>query len=405
MAGTFRSKKYSIALLSLIFIINPFFACISSIAMLKNSNLNVKLLYFFIAIFIGLLAFTQYSPNGDISRTYHIINSISDFSIANFFIYLVTDRYIIYTAVNFLITKIVGNVQYTSLFWGFLMYYICFLTILNLEKYFENKNEKKRFVLLSVVFCFVIFVETMEVMKQAVATSIMFYSFSYYLLDKRLKCIVAFILSLGVHFSPLFMLPLFLIKKMNSAFIYIMLLLSFLLRNINLMEISTQVLNWVGLFPSVASVADSYTEQNFNNFFSNAPYFQFTFGFLCSIVLLNRILVSRSSDIIDKTCLIFIIVLNLNYSNNHNFTRLLLFSFPIYIMIYMNILYRLKNSITKKVLILFILSITFFLQFWFSFGRLGTDPLKYQTSFMNNSIVEIVISPLYSYLNYKVPVD
>ena len=71
----------------------------------------------------------------------------------------------------------------------------------------------------------------------------------------------------------------------------------------------------------------------------------------------------------------------------------------------MNILYRLKNSITKKVLILFILSITFFLQFWFSFGRLGTDPLKYQTSFMNNSIVEIVISPLYSYLNYKVPVD
>lgn len=405
MALSYLSKNNTIVLLSFIFIINPFLACISSIIILRNGNPNIKIFSFFIALFVGLLAFTQYSPNGDIARSYHIINAIKDFSYDNFLAYLTTDKYIVYTIVNVVITKVTGNVQYTSLLWGGLTYYICFLAIINLGKYFEFGNRKIYMVIVSAMICFVIFVETMETMKQALATSITLYSFSCYLQGKRLKCIIVFILSLGVHFSSLFMLPLFFAKSIKSFYVYIILVISFLLRNINLMELSASILNRLGIFSSVASLADAYTEQNFNNFFSDAPYFLFTFWLLCFIILLNRLFVSKDNDIIDKACVLFIIVLNLNYSNNHNFTRLLLFSFPIYILIFMNVLCNLKQMFTRKILILFILSITFFLHFWFSLGRFGTDVSKYQTSFMDNSITKIITSPLYSYLNYKIEVN
>ena len=53
----------------------------------------------------------------------------------------------------------------------------------------------------------------------------------------------------------------------------------------------------------------------------------------------------------------------------------------------------------------FIVFITFFLQFWFSLERFGTDASKYQTSFMDNSLLKITLSPLYFYLDYKVPVN
>ena len=171
------------------------------------------------------------------------------------------------------------------------------------------------------------------------------------------------------------------------------------------MEISAQIINWLGIFPTLALVADTYSEQNYNNFFSDAPYFQLTFWIVCFIVLLNHIFVKKSNDTIDKAGILFIVMLNLNYSNNHNFTRLLLFSFPVYLMIFMNILCHLKNIITRRILTQFIVFITFFLQFLFSLERFGTNASKYQTSFMDNSLLKITLSPLYFYLDYKVPVN
>ena len=405
MSGIYINKRDTIILLSVLLLINPFIACLSSILFLKMGNQHIRVCAFFIAIFIGLLAFTQYSPNGDISRTYHMINSVTDFSLGSFLIYLATDKYLIYTILNVVITNVTGNVQYTSLLWGFLVYYVCFCAIINFMKYFGCDKRKIYFIFLATVFCFIVFAEAMETMKQAVATSMAFLSFSYYLLGRRVKSIIIFILSLGVHFSPLFLLPLFLAKTLKPVYIYVLLLGSFLMRSINLMEISAQIINWLGIFPTLALVADTYSEQNYNNFFSDAPYFQLTFWIVCFIVLLNHIFVKKSNDTIDKAGILFIVMLNLNYSNNHNFTRLLLFSFPVYLMIFMNILCHLKNIITRRILTQFIVFITFFLQFGFSLERFGTDASKYQTSFMDNSLLKITLSPLYFYLDYKVPVN
>ena len=399
------STNKTIILLSFFLLINPFIACLLSMLLLRIGNQHIKLLAFYIAIFIGLLAFTQYSPNGDISRTYHLINSVRGLSLDNFLSYLNIDKYPIYTILNVIVTNVTGNVQYTSLWWGFLVYFICFLAIINLMEYLGCDKRKIYFIFLVTIFCFIMFVEAMETMKQAVATSIAFLSFSYYLLERRVKSIVIFISSLAIHFSSLFLLPLFLAKTLKPKYIYIILLGSFWMRSINLMEISALILDWVGIFPKIAWMADTYSEQSYNNFFSDAPYFQFTFWIVCFIVLLNHIFVRKSNDIIDKAGILFIVVLNLNYSNNHNFTRLLLYSFPIYLMIFMNILCHLKNMATRRILTQFIVFITFSLQFWFSLGRLGTDVSKYQTSFMDNSILKITLSPVYFYLDYKVSVD
>ena len=94
MSGIYINKRDTIILLSVLLLINPFIACLSSILFLKMGNQHIRVCAFFIAIFIGLLAFTQYSPNGDISRTYHMINSVTDFSLGSFLIYLATDKYL-----------------------------------------------------------------------------------------------------------------------------------------------------------------------------------------------------------------------------------------------------------------------------------------------------------------------
>ena len=190
MSGIYINKRDTIILLSVLLLINPFIACLSSILFLKMGNQHIRVCAFFIAIFIGLLAFTQYSPNGDISRTYHMINSVTDFSLGSFLIYLATDKYLIYTILNVVITNVTGNVQYTSLLWGFLVYYVCFCAIINFMKYFGCDKRKIYFIFLATVFCFIVFAEAMETMKQAVATSMAFLSFSYYLLGRRVKSII-----------------------------------------------------------------------------------------------------------------------------------------------------------------------------------------------------------------------
>ena len=146
MSGIYINKRDTIILLSVLLLINPFIACLSSILFLKMGNQHIRVCAFFIAIFIGLLAFTQYSPNGDISRTYHMINSVTDFSLGSFLIYLATDKYLIYTILNVVITNVTGNVQYTSLLWGFLVYYVCFCAIINFMKYFGCDKRKIYFI-------------------------------------------------------------------------------------------------------------------------------------------------------------------------------------------------------------------------------------------------------------------
>ena len=153
MSGIYINKRDTIILLSVLLLINPFIACLSSILFLKMGNQHIRVCAFFIAIFIGLLAFTQYSPNGDISRTYHMINSVTDFSLGSFLIYLATDKYLIYTILNVVITNVTGNVQYTSLLWGFLVYYVCFCAIINFMKYFGCDKRKIYFIFLATVFC------------------------------------------------------------------------------------------------------------------------------------------------------------------------------------------------------------------------------------------------------------
>ena len=88
MSGIYINKRDTIILLSVLLLINPFIACLSSILFLKMGNQHIRVCAFFIAIFIGLLAFTQYSPNGDISRTYHMINSVTDFSLGSFLTFI-----------------------------------------------------------------------------------------------------------------------------------------------------------------------------------------------------------------------------------------------------------------------------------------------------------------------------
>ena len=389
--------------LLLIFLLNPFIACFLSFYLLSKNDKRVNILCIFICLFIGVLGFTQNSPNGDISRSYHNMEAVIELNSNQVLIYLAATKYLIYATLNLIISKLTGNVQYTSLLWCSLIYFFCFQAIINISKYLGHERYKLFNIFMATLFCFVVFVEAMETIKQALATSMFFYGYSCFLLKRYKRCVIVYLCSLGIHFSPLFFLPFFFLSYINLPMTLSVFFISFAFRAFNLMAFMAPIVGSFGL-AAISETAEGYSEQSYDNFSSNAPYFVGTFILVLGLVVMHLLLMRKEHPVITKSSLIYVAMLNLNYSNNHNFTRILLYSFPIYILIYMSFLYSHRFIRYKRLALIGILSTTFFFHYYFSAGRFGTNPNEYQTSFMNNSILDITTSSLYGYLTYKVPV-
>lgn len=396
--------KYNFIPILISFFANPFLTILYIFGRLRNANYN-RWYPCLVSLFFGLLAYTQYAPNADINRSYHSMIAIGDFNSQELLMFLALDKYKLYTILNYVIYQITGNVQITSLIWGSSIYLFIFFALENLSKYYGASNHRYMFPsYLATIFCFVIFVEAMETIKQAVGFSLFLYSFSLFLLNERKKAIVIFLVSLGVHMSQLFLLPLVLCKTIKTKYLLLLTVLSFAFRTFNLMLLVNSLAGILGL-DVLSLLAEGYVDQSFDNFSSSAPYFQLTYGVLLSFVIIHGVLLNKKDPMVTNLTLIFIIILNLNYSNNHNYTRLLLHSFPIWIMIYMSFMHNIRSIITKRHVVCAMLFLTFMLQAWFSIGRFGTDESEYQCSFMGNSIVNIVTSSIFGYLTYDVPVN
>ena len=366
----------------ILFIINPFVSfCDSLYSVASNHNYtrkDYKFLFFIIALFLGVLAFTQKTDSGDIFRVYQYTEYDAN-NLEN-----VTSRFgsSLFSLTNILIYKLTGNVQYLSLFWVTLLYYLIFVSILNIFEYSGIKYSSRllNYVVASIL-CFVIYTQVTEIMKQGIATSLFFYAFTNLINERKKIAIVSIVLSLGIHATAFFFLPLyFAVAIKNQKWLFILAMLSFLFRQFNLMGFIVSSFAGVGSLSLLVDMASGYNEKNIENFFrSDALYFTATFFMYFLYVLFVYI---RSNSVFVRVCLLMIIVLNLNYGVSHNFTRLMTMLFPFYIMLYLEL--RKINTPIGVLATKFFLFATFVFTVTLEYGRLASSS-SYPTSFMDNS--------------------
>lgn len=382
----------------LLFVCNPFIclcSCLFTIA--KNSlytRRDYRILFFMVALFMGTLAFTQKTSQGDIIRTYeNIVNdSYAVQSIALEF------GSSLFRLLNVFIYSLTGNVQYISLVWVTLIYYLVFLSIINIYDYWKRPYSNNIFIyLIGSIICFVIFTQVTEIMKQGVATSLFFYGYTSLINGRKIHGILPILLSFGIHGSSFFFLPIFLsLIVKDKKTLLILAAFSFFFRGFNLMVFVVQSFSGFSFLSSLTTLAESYSEQNMTNFFrSDSLYFSSVFFFYFASVLYVYAK-QKNNSIFIKACLLMVIVLNLSYGVSHNFTRMLTMMFPFYIFLYDELC---NNIVSRsKMISNTFLFVTFVFSFVLVYGRLAPSG-GYFTSYMDNSLIKIVLSPLYFYLN------
>ena len=394
-------------ILMLLFLVQPFVTVLLSLYIIAHMRLcerEYKCFFAIVSLFLALLAFTQKTDVGDISRTYNYIYTFRNMGIKEYFMYsILFDKYVLFTCVNQIIYRVTGNFQYTSLFWVFIVYYLMFCSILNFYKYrkIDINNRYLLLIVIGSICCFSIYTQVTELMKQAVVASTIMYAFSNLLIGEKKKAIIFILLALGVHFTVFFLIPVLLAKYCNTKTIIGITLLSFLGRPINLMSLAYQALSKIGVFISLTNTAEQYQEELDGFFSSTSTFFSFSFFFFLLITFFVYFVIKPKDKTLVNASMLMIAVLNINFSVSHNFTRLLTMLYPFYIMLSIDILYakRLGAQIRYWMMAVF-LFVTFTLNFRMAYNRLSVNG-TYPTSFMNNSIVDIVFSPSFEYLKFK----
>ena len=394
-----KSRTSILIFLAILFFINPFIcfcSCLFHIA--KNYRLDkdqYKVLFFICSSFLGVLAFTQETNQGDIIRVYEsVVNDSYNKHLMSF-----DFGSSLFRMFNVLLYQITGKVQYLSLIWVTLIYYLTLLSILNIFEYKQIKLSNKLFIyVFATLFCFVIFTQVTEIMKQGVATSMFLYGVSNIINSRKIRGYTAVFMSLMIHGASFFYLPLLLAPFFKSRQLFVAAILSFLFRSFNLMNFVAEVFSGYSIFSSILQKAEIYSESKMANFYrSDSPFFFVLFLTYAIFTLIAYYYRDRKNPILVNICLLMIIVLNLNYSVSHNFTRILTMLFPFYLML----LSEYDTSIIrhKNILIKCLLTTTFIFSFVMIIGRISTTA-TYHTTFMNNSFIEIMVSPLYRYLTF-----
>lgn len=400
-----RNRIYTriAVLLGTLFLLAPFFSFSIALFLLFYRSWRgkeYKFLLLVISLFWGLLAYTQFTEVGDLSRVYKRIQLSDTLSMQGYIAFMLSgSKYILFDWANLFIYKISGNIRLVSFFWIFVLYYSFFMGILNLLEYKKISLSRKNMggIIAASVFCFILFTQVTEIMKQGVATALFFYAYSCFLVGKRKRCIIVGLLSLGIHFSPLFLCPIFFAKKLGNKTLVLLVLLSFGCRGFNLMTLVAHVLASTGLFPVLGGLAEQYEETLEHFFSSSATFFTLTFWLFTLATFFVFWVVRPKDNILVKAAMIIIIMLNLNYSVSHNFTRILNNMFPFYCMLFIDLSTFKRNPALRKLAMTVFIVVTLTLNLRIAYERLASDS-SYPTQFMNNSIPQIMFSSAWNYL-------
>lgn len=393
-----------------LFVINPFLSLLFSLFVIRKGKCdrkNVHITYFVISLFFAFLSYTQQSTSlfgdTDIVRYYEQYQECTEFSILNPDLYYnMNILYAGFDLVSRLIVSLTGDVRFFSLFWTFLCYILYFLSVENYIKYRKielTRNNLFWFLLLSII-SFQLFVQITETYKQSVSFALFFYGFSLFLLGHKKKAFVFILFSFLCHISSALLLLMFIPLLIGDKYSLVLLFSSFCIGYIGLMEIAANFLSLINVdfyfFFLLSGKADKYGETLEG--FSISMVFVLQFLLLFFTYLYIKFY-TKSSQYYTNFFWPFLCVLLLNISSPHNFDRFMnLGAIPV-AMLFVDVLSipPKKAKIKKNVLLVFMFFMIFFNVRKTYYRTL--DSSGYTSSYMDNSVVKIVASPSFLYLN------
>lgn len=404
-----RDKLLLIFIISCVWMLSPFISVFFILLFVFSYKVNyseLKYLCFLIALAFGLLAFTQRSlalGDTDIVRYYNAFEPFvqQNLSLSDIFSMVYNENILTYTFsfINIFLVSALRNVQYISLFWVCLTYYLYFVSVIKVFRY-ENIAFSKlnNFLLLFFsVFCILIFVQITETIKNAAAFSIFFYLLTLFIYENpsKAKMLLGLFLGIGVHSSLLMLLPLFFYKFFNTKFLSILfIIIVAICPFINIMEIAGSILPDFGIFSSLILKSNYYAMDAASN--SSIRYILISVAILLmGIYLVQRRLFTKENKYINLV-LLYLIIMYLNYNNSNGFLRFANFSSFIIAFEFAQFLWnKRKNALVLCVIISFFFASNLLI----TYSR--TRPGGYASSYMDNSLSRIFFSTTYDYLTYR----
>lgn len=279
-----------------------------------------------------------------------------------------------------------------------------FLSAENYIKYRKielSRNNLFCFLLLSII-SFQLFVQITETYKQSVSFALFFYGFSLFLLGHKKNAFVLILFSFLCHISSALLLLMFIPLFIGDKYSLLLLFISFCIGYIGLMEIAGNFLSLINIdfyfLFLLSGKADKYGGALEGFSISTVFILQFLVLFFTYLYIKFY---TKSSRYYINFVWPFLSVLLLNISSPHNFDRFMnLGAFPI-AMLFIDVLslQPKKIELKKNILLIFMLFMIFLNVRKTYFRTLDTS--GYTSSYMNNSIINIVVAPSFQYLNYE----
>lgn len=353
-----------------------------------------------ISLTFALLAFTQkslYWDGTDIARYYHMLEVFASNEIP----INIWDEFLffVFTPCSIFISSLMGNVQYFSFFWTFVIYIFIFQTAFNLVKIIctsLTRSKTSMFLLLVfIVFGAVLFTQVTETIKSAAASSVFFYTFTCQILkEQKVKIILLYLISIGLHYQALLFLPMVFYRFLSFKKMFILtclvVLVSLITNPIKLL--SSFIPTGSNYLLALADKVNGYVDDDGTN--SSKRYVFISFLILVLALFLYKKNFFNNVNHLGNIVLIYLTIMYFNYSNSVAFIRLANFGSFIFILEFVQLLRMYKNHWMKYTF----LGMFIFLNAQMTLGR--TISGGYCSSYMDNSLFKIFFSTAYDYLTF-----
>lgn len=378
-------------------------------------NFSDKALYFFsllIALSFGFLGYTTHSINSvdtdvmrymegymDLSR----VKSFSDFISIGF---LEGDYNFLFRLINYSLTFIFPkNAHLLPFFWATFVYFVSFLTIIEMCKEKSTKIRKERIFVgfFCAIVAFIMFHQAVESIKQYSSVSVMGYAIMLKIVNKdkmTKKVLILAIVSILIHFSSFLLLPILLFYNANFVKRYFWLIFLFCL-SVSFININQFFLNILGSIGGNVGIIYKLGEY--------ANYSAWTLG---RLYILNLVVYGltffvlyyyrKSSDLNSITYVHFLALcfLLINRSNTLNFVRYTICFYPFWISIFLSLFKIKTDKLFQSAIIICFFFFHLYSHIIYTGNAINMELNGYTNAFMDNSIFKILTTSVYGYANY-----
>lgn len=366
-----------------------------------------------ISVTFGLIASTTKSISfelTDIERyksAYYKLVGATNFSEVLFHSVITSGEInVLFISINYFFTRVFPNYfSIMPLFWVSVTY---FFSLLTFYQYSKNRNYTKgdySFYFVVVVLLGIPFYQTTETIKQCTAIAIMGYSLVLKSQNHK-GGVLWLIISLLVHLSGLFLLPVFFLLKNKNVIKYFLpvFIVAFLISFVNINDVFTSIIgDYLGA--GFKDRALLYTDYGWS--LSRRYYVILVLYGLITFFLFYSTNKQKSDSanaqvdfsLLNMQILAFIFLL-INRSNIHNFVRYTVTYFPFFILITLQTLDVLMPKKQKIVLWLFLIIFFAFMNITLMDFRTDVNS-GYANSYLDNSILNIVTFNVAEILKYK----